>query len=49
MVRLGHGEITDDSAAEESVCPKAWGEAYKVEEPEKMVEVQRIKWREMGH
>ena len=29
-VKLGKGEITIDSAAEESVCPKEWGGAFKL-------------------
>ena len=31
---VGSGEITIDSAAEESVCPKNWGEAYELKRPE---------------
>ena len=31
----GTGEITVDSAAEESVCPKKWGEAYPMQKPAK--------------
>ena len=30
---VGAGEITVDSAAEESVCPKIWGKAYPLREP----------------
>ena len=30
---IGHGEITVDSAAEESVCPKTWGDAYEMRRP----------------
>ena len=30
---IGHGEITVDSAAEESVCPKKWGDAYEMRRP----------------
>ena len=32
---VGSGEITVDSAAEESVCPKVWGEAYAMRMPSK--------------
>ena len=28
---VGAGEITVDSAAEESVCPQAWGEMYQMQ------------------
>ena len=49
FVRLGHGEITVDSAAEESVCPKEWGEAYKVEEPEKWLKFTNASGGKMGH
>ena len=30
LICLGKGEITVDSAVEESVCPKDWGEAYRI-------------------
>jgi len=47
---LGRGEITVDSAAEESVCPKGWGGAYEL----KPVTGKKIRFKnasggEMGH
>ena len=35
MASLGPGEITVDSAVEESVCPSDWGEAYPMKKLEK--------------
>ena len=38
QVRLVSGEkadITVDSGAEENVCPKEWGEMFKMKEPER--------------
>ena len=49
LVSLGKGEITVDSAAEESVCPKDWGEAYKIEEPEKWMKFKNASGGRMGH
>ncbi len=34
----GSGEITIDSAAEESVCPKAWGAVYPMKEPQRQLQ-----------
>ena len=38
---IGHGEITVDSAAEESVCPKKWGDAYEMRRPSTMAKRRR--------
>ena len=31
-VRRGKSEVTVDSAADESVCPKEWGEVFELKE-----------------
>ena len=46
---VGKGEITVDSAAEESVCPKAWGKAYPVKEPEKWLKFTNASGGSMNH
>ena len=46
---VGLGDITVDSAAEESVCPKNWGQAYKVKEPEKWLKFTNASGGRMGH
>ena len=48
-VSLGHGEITVDSAAEESVCPKEWGGAYEIEEPAKWMKFKNASGGKMEH
>jgi hypothetical protein len=49
MMSLGPGEITVDSAAEESVCPSDWGEAYPVTKPEKWLKFTNASGGKMGH
>ena len=49
LISLGRGEITVDSAAEESVCPEEWGEAYKTEVPEKWMKFTNASGGHMGH
>jgi hypothetical protein len=49
LISLGRGEITVDSAAEESVCPEEWGEAYKTEVPEKWRKFTNASGGHMGH
>jgi copper chaperone CopZ len=46
---IGTGEITVDSAAEESVCPKEWGKAYMMREPEKWLKFTNASNGRMGH
>ena len=46
---VGPGEITVDSAAEESVCPKNWAQAYKTKEPEKWLKFTNASGGRMGH
>jgi hypothetical protein len=46
---VGAGEITIDSAAEESVCPKAWGEAYPMRQPSKWLRFVNASGGQMGH
>ena len=46
---LGSGEITVDSAAEESVCPKAWGEAYQMRRPSRWLRFVNASGGQMGH
>ena len=41
--------ITVDSAAEESVCPKEWGEVYELKEPEKWLRFTNASGGRMGH
>ena len=47
--RVGPGEITVDSAAEEAVCPKNWGQAYETKEPEKWLKFMNASGGRMGH
>ena len=49
LISLGRGEITVDSAAEESVCPKEWGEACKTELPQKWMKFMNASGGRMGH
>ena len=46
---VGVGEITVDSAAEESVCPKSWGEAYPMRKPKKWLRFVNASGGEMSH
>jgi hypothetical protein len=46
---MGSGEITVDSAAEESVCPKAWGEAYQMRRPSRWLRFVNASGGQMGH
>ena len=46
---VGAGEITVDSAAEESVCPKSWGEAYPMRKPKKWLRFVNASGGEMSH
>jgi hypothetical protein len=48
-VPVGTGEITIDSAAEESVCPRAWGEAYETRKPSRKLRFVNASGGEMGH
>ena len=46
---VGPGEITVDSTAEESACPKNWGQVYKTKEPEKWLKFMNASGGRMGH
>ena len=46
---LGKGEITVDSAAEESVCPKEWGGAFPLKEPRRRMNFKTASGEEMEH
>ena len=46
---VGSGEITVDSAAEESVCPKSWGEAYQMRKPSRWLRFVNASGGQMGH
>ena len=46
---VGTGEITIDSAAEESVCPRMWGEAYETKSPKRKLRFVNASGGEMGH
>ena len=46
---VGSGEITVDSAAEESVCPKSWGEAYQMRRPSRWLRFINASGGQMGH
>ena len=46
---VGLGEITVDSAAEESVCPKVWGEAYPMRQPSRWLRFVNASGGQMGH
>ena len=46
---LGTGEITVDSAAEESVCPKGWGEAFPMRKPSRWLRFVNASGGPMGH
>ena len=45
----GAGEITIDSAAEESVCPKDWGKVYPMKEPERKLHFTNASGGRMNH
>ena len=47
--RIGHGEITIDSAAEESVCPRDWCEEFGTKGPEKWLKFVNASGGAMGH
>ena len=46
---VGKGEITVDSAAEESVCPKWWGEAFQTRRPSRWLRFVNASGGPMGH
>ena len=46
---LQAGEITVDSAAEESVCPKSWGEAFPMRRPSRWLRFVNASGGPMGH
>ena len=48
-VSLGKGEITVDSAAEESVCPLDWGGAFPLKEPKKKMCFKTASGQDMQH
>ena len=48
-VPVGSGEITVDSAAEESVCPKSWGEAFPMRRPSRWLRFVNASGGHMGH
>ena len=48
-VPVGSGEIWVDSAAEESVCPRMWGEAYETKMPARKLRFVNASGGEMGH
>ena len=47
--KTGSGEITVDSAAEESVCPQAWEEQYKTKKPAKWMKFVNASGGAMNH
>jgi hypothetical protein len=47
--KLGKGEITVDSAAEESVCPRDWYKEYGTKEPAKWLKFINASGGTMGH
>jgi hypothetical protein len=46
---LSKGEITVDSAAEESVCPKDWGGAFPLKETKRKMNFQTASGQVMQH
>ena len=48
-VSTGEGEITVDSAAEESVCPRGWGKQYPLREPSKWLNFTNASGGHMKH
>jgi hypothetical protein len=49
LVSLGKGEITVDSAAEESVCPKDWGGAFGLKTAKKDMNFKTASGQQMEH
>jgi hypothetical protein len=47
--KLGMGEITVDSAAEESVCPKEWCMEFGTQKPDKWLKFVNASGGQMGH
>ena len=47
--RTGPSEITVDSAAEESVCPKEWGSQYPTRSPSRWMKFVNASGGQMGH
>jgi hypothetical protein len=47
--KIGQGEITIDSAAEESVCPKGWCMQFGAKEPDKFLKFVNASGGQMGH
>ena len=47
--RTGASEITVDSAAEESVCPREWGQEYETKDPKKWMRFVNASGGQMGH
>ena len=47
--KVGVGEITVDSAAEESVCPKDWGPEYPTTKPARWMKFVNASGGSMGH
>ena len=48
-ISLGKGEITIDSAAEESVCPRDWGGAFPLKQPKKRMNFKTASGQDMQH
>ena len=48
-ISLGKGEITGDSVAEESVCPKDWGGAFPSRETRKRMNFKTTSGQDMHH
>jgi hypothetical protein len=46
---VGSGDITVDSAAEESVCPKEWGKAFGMDTPTKWMQFANASGGKMNH
>jgi hypothetical protein len=49
LISLGKGEITIDSAAEESVCPHDWGGAFPLKESKKRMNFKTASGQDMQH
>ena len=49
LISLGKGEITVDSAAEESVCPKDWGGAFELKTQKKKMNFRAANGQAMEH
>ena len=48
-ISLGKGEITVDSAAEESVCPRDWGGAFPLKDSKKQMHFKTASGQDMQH